>query len=462
MPQALRRGVAALQARLVLPRLPEWLLEPDFVSARAAADPWEVGDLVRALQAAERQLRLCSAGRCSATGPWFPSEVSPETPALPAWAADDDEAQKRMVVALGRLALGAAVEAAFVEETLDRCAPGAVVARGGEPDAAVARLYHDAYLVSVWTSAHAQYVSYVQSGVEEPPPPGIHSVPSAATDLDLSDLFARRTCQRQCPKAAAPLLQILCRCTNPGSRGWDTLLDSALGESTGARSIVAGAMVVALSALHPHLHPALRPPWPLRMRTMRVAAHRLTDSESRAQLVATAPATKEGVRRLLATAMAASPASHAAFAHVSHPVGLLTSPPVALPARGMEGAMASFVRAGLVLADPAGPLSYAAAVNGVFVSEGAEASGGPEWEPPWLGACICAPPCICALPCIHQKVALPLTHTRSLRGRQGHRQHPPEGAPRLSCLRRLGRGVPHQLPRVLGALHDKSDPRFAP
>ena len=58
---------------------------------------------------------------------------------------------------------------------------------------------------------------------------------------------------------------------------------------------------------------------------MRVAAHRLTDSEARANLVGTAAATKEAVRRLLASVVAAVPATQAALAHVNHPVGQLTS-----------------------------------------------------------------------------------------------------------------------------------------
>ena len=189
-----------------MPELPEWLLEPDFVSASVAANPWAVGDIVAQLREAEMQLHLRLSARQSTR--W--SAQSDDMPALPAWAADEDDAQRRMVVALGRLALGAAVEAALAEAALDLCTPGS---RGGDGDGTLARLYQDAFLVAVWTSAHAQYVSAVQFGVEEPPPPCLHSVPNAAAELDLSDLFARRACQRACPKGASPLLQIFCRCT---------------------------------------------------------------------------------------------------------------------------------------------------------------------------------------------------------------------------------------------------------
>lgn len=210
MAEALQRGINVLHARAVLPELPAWLSNLNFVQARAAADPWQVGQLVQDLRTVERQLRLRAAGRNASCTRWKLQDPDKNTPALPAWAADDEEAQKRMVVALGRLALGAAIEAAFVEETLDLCAPGA---RSNDNSVKTARLYNDAYLAAIWTSAHAQYVSHVQSGVEEPPLPSINSVLNAATELDLSDLFSRRFCPRLCPKSALPLLQVLMRST---------------------------------------------------------------------------------------------------------------------------------------------------------------------------------------------------------------------------------------------------------
>jgi len=385
MAEALQRGLKILSDRVVVPDIPGWLMDLDFTHANATANPWVVGDLVHQLRAAERQLRVRAAGRAPAGSQWELTDPAADVPALPSWAADADEAQKCMVVALGRLALGAAIEAALSEEALDRIAPGARTSTDG--DYVSGRLYHDAFLLATWTSSHAQYISYIQSGVEEPPNPGLHSVPNAAAELDLSDLFSRRTCPRLCPKAAMPLLQILMRSTNPGSRGWNTLLDTALQESTAARSVVANAMVIALSGMHPFLHPVLRPPWNLRMRIMRVAQHRLTDSEARAALVATAAPTKEAVRRMLASTVQAVPATQAAFAHVRHPVGLLLSPPMHLPARGMEGAMATFVGAGMALMERQTNVPYAVTVNTWFrqrdTSDDEETSIG--WEAPWLG-----------------------------------------------------------------------------
>lgn len=400
VPEALRRGLASLCARVAdVPQMPAWLWEPDFAKARAVADPWEVGKLVHELRRAERLLRARVAVRAPVAA--WSAEPSPDgTPALPNWASDDAEAQKRMAVALGRLALGAAVEAVLAEKAVDLLAPGDRDSTGCE--LAAARLYQDAFLVGVWTSAHAQYVSYVQQGVEEPPVPSVFTVPSALSEFDHSDLFARRPCQRQCPKAAMPLLQILCRCTNPGARGWDTLLETALKDSMCSRVVVASAVTIALSGMHPFLHPALRPPWADRMRIQRTAAHTLTDTDVRPLLVGTAASTKEAVRRLLATTVAAVPATAAAFASVKHPIGLMPSPPLRRPHPGLEAAMATFVRAGMLTTGP-NPKPYTEAIEACFRPLGAEeAPVAIEWELSWLGAPEpLYPLAICDLPTVY-------------------------------------------------------------
>lgn len=385
MAQALQRGLALLHSRVIIDAPPAWMLDLDFTHAMALANPWTVGSVVLQMRAAERTLRQRASTRTVPNTDWVPLTPAADVPPLPSWAAEDEDAQKRMVVALGRLGVGAAIEAAIANEALDHCTPGG---RNTETDGRMARLYNDAHLVAIWTSAHAQYVSYIQSGVEEPPCPGLNSIPNAAVEFDISDLFSRRFCQRLCAKSASPLLQILCRCTNPGSRGWDTLLDSALAESMAARSVVSNAVTIALSAMHPFIHPALRPPWNKRMCIMRIAAHRLTDADTRSQLVGTAAATKEAVRRMLASSVAAAPAMQAAFARVSHPVGLLTSPPLRLPHRGMEGAMATFARAGeALLTNDA--LAYHTIVKSQFHTAQRETTDAPpvamEWDAPWLG-----------------------------------------------------------------------------
>jgi hypothetical protein len=197
------------------------------------------------------------------------------------------------------------------------------------------------------------------------------------------------------------------------------LLDSALQESMATRNIVTNAVVIALSAMHPYLHPALRPPWNLRMRITRVAQNKLVDTDAREALVGTAAATKEAVRRMLASTMCAAPAMQAGFAHVSHPAGLLLSPPLNTPARGMEGAMTAFVHAGMRMAlelesalnTP--PREYSSIVNAAFSAEGdAKAM---EWDAPWLGThLITFEPLYHALPTL---LVHSLTHSISTAGK---------------------------------------------
>lgn len=116
---------------------------------------------------------------------------------------------RRMLFAATRLALGAAIEAANAKEASIIAPPGA-----RKTDVfSIARLYNDAFLASVWTSAHAMYISQLQNGFEEPSAPGLFTVPNAYSIFDLTDLFARRTCPRQCPKDAQPLLHVLMRST---------------------------------------------------------------------------------------------------------------------------------------------------------------------------------------------------------------------------------------------------------
>jgi hypothetical protein len=187
---------------------------PSFAQAVQAADPWAVSKEVARLRDAEARLRDKARARAPARETaWRVEEPDADAVPLPKEAAEAGAAHRRMLVATARLQLGAAVEAALADKALDVLSPGArPTARHAAREAS--RLYSDAHLVALWTSAHAEYVSAVQSGVEEPPEPGVFSVASAASEMDWSDLFSRRWCPRLCgSKAALPLLNVLMRST---------------------------------------------------------------------------------------------------------------------------------------------------------------------------------------------------------------------------------------------------------
>lgn len=248
--------------------------------------------------------------------------------------------------AAARLALGAQLEQ-FARDTTTNLW---TVDRLQTPDDSLGRkwacqLYFDAYCAAVWTSAHAEYIAALDSDVEEPPHPSINTVACASSEFDLSDLYARRVSPKGdgYPKIVEPLVQLLSRCTNPGARGWDTVLKDAL-EHTGSRIIVMHAVHTCLTGLHPQLHPAMRPDWKMRMKIRRLAP------QSNSEIKAVAAYIKEPMRRCLAATMAASPAMHTALSLAGHPVKHLLQPPAQFPHIGMESAMSAYADAGRMLA----------------------------------------------------------------------------------------------------------------
>lgn len=167
----------------------------------------QCGHWVQKCRDAERSLRSGTT--------WASEEEACAASPMPAGAADEECSMRRLLFATTRLCYGAALEAALTKEASIVAPPGAK-----KLDVfSISRLYHDAFLIAVWTSAHALYVSSLQDGVEEPPAPTIFTAANAYSSFDLSDVFARRTCPRKCPKEVMALLQVLCRSTNPGSRG---------------------------------------------------------------------------------------------------------------------------------------------------------------------------------------------------------------------------------------------------
>jgi len=244
-----------------------------------------------------------------------------------------------------RIAHGAQLEE-YARVTIANVWP---VDRSALPDDAIARkwacqLYFDAYCAAVWTSAHAEYMAALDSDIFDPPPPSINSVPCASSGFDLSDLYARRVAPKGegYPKAVEPLVQLLSRCTNPGARGWDTVLKDAL-EHQGSRAVVMHAVHTCLVGLHPQLHPEMRPSWATRARILRVMPQ--TGNE----IKAVATHSKEAVRRCLASIMASTPAMHTALSLAGHPVRHLLQPPAQFPHVGMEAAMTTYVEAGVMM-----------------------------------------------------------------------------------------------------------------
>ena len=298
----------------------------------------------------------------------------------------------RRTAALWRVRVGEGIERAVAARCEAECPLSRRTTLEPAEAATASRLYSDAYAAALWTSAHAEYVAAIDAGIEEPAEPSVGSVPCASSAVDLSDLFARRANPRDSgvPKEAEALVQLLARCTNPGARGWDTVLQSAL-ETSGVRTLLHDMVKTCLTGMHPQLHPSMRPPWQSRMSILRVAQSQLTD---RQDLVRAACQVKDAVRRALASMFACDAALHAALSSLGHPVRHLHQPPMRLPHVGMEAAMLAFARAGSALATGDGAdqklshtLKRAFAESDETAGEGA--SGPMAWNQSWLGAPQC-------------------------------------------------------------------------
>lgn len=221
MSVALNKGVDLLKRHVADEfRFPEWLLDLDFEHAIPRCDLDIAKECVRVLRDVERNLRLGTeweAGLQANANSSMSDDTSETSLSLQTGEEQEDESSektRRLVFASARLSLGAAIEAAFAK------AASAPTTQRSESNTLNARLYNDSFLAALWSSTHATYITNLQHGVEEPPAPSVFTVPNALSALDLSDLFARRTCPRQCTKEAHSLLQILLRATNPGSRGY--------------------------------------------------------------------------------------------------------------------------------------------------------------------------------------------------------------------------------------------------
>lgn len=391
MAPALQRGLSLLNRQCggTLVDIPDWLTDLEFGRAFSNCDIWSVGALVHELKSVEARLRHQAADHYGAT--WTVGRPDKTVAALPPWAATEEEAQMRMVLALGRLALGSAIEAAFALEDLMRSAGSEAepsspsdthAERKDASSPTQPRMYNDALLAAVWTSAHAEYVAYIQSGVEEPPSPNVYSFPNSTCEYDFGGLFCMRHCTRMCSKSALPLLQMFQRALNPGSRGWTSLLDSALQESVATRYIVVNSIIVSMIGMHSMLSPSKRAPWNLRMFMQRTLEHTLTDSEAKRKLALTANATKEAVRRLVATFLSASPALVEGLSSTNQGMAAMLSPPVALPSRGMAQLSETLARCGLEIATSIDkdPDVYVTVLNRDFDPD----ANGAQWDAAWL------------------------------------------------------------------------------
>ena len=271
-----------------------------------------------------------------------------------------DTACDEIKTATVRLCYGAMLEA-FASHCAAGIVPKDQAAGGDINQKQLAMLYSDAYCVAVWTSAHAEYMASAEelaSSNAVPkdakvrdlmvPPPELYSVLNLSNLLHLGPLYDRIASPKCCSKSSQTLLAILSRVTNAGSRGWESTLLATLKDSEGAVRVCTQSLGVALSGMHPALHPAARKPWRERFVLLR-ALRAQTHAGFKDVIHKASGAVKEAIRLHLAGVLLADCATLDALHHTRQPAGQLLIPPTALPHASLAAAMQSMVEAGAMM-----------------------------------------------------------------------------------------------------------------
>ena len=260
------------------------------------------------------------------------------------------------LTAIVRLRFGEMLEAFAVFES-ELVVPHDQIPNHAVDKQSLAMLYHDSYCISVWTSAHAEYLATIkdvlanraatETLVEDLmiPYPELYSVTNLSNLLHLGPLLERVSSPRCCSKTSQYILAILTRVTNAGSRGWETTLLSAIKESEGAVRVCTQCIAVALSGLNQVMHPGARKPW--RERFVILRALRSQTQQDFKEIVQKSPgAVKEAIRLHLAAIMVSDSATLEAMRYARQPTGQLAIPPMALPHPSLAAAMHSMAAAG--------------------------------------------------------------------------------------------------------------------
>ena len=409
MPGALRRLYARLRLEFARPfeallpggNLPEWIKTVDFEHAVAQcnADLCGTTCLVESMSLVRAQRRITQLLLALVDGATDCDAMPPE-PLQPVRLPEDQDPQS--LAATVRLCFGEMLEAyaAYRALLLTEATTLPSANASARVQTEFAQLCHDSYLAAVWTSAHAEYltmvddlyhdqyvacgwqVHHVRDTTSHSPPartavlidtlavptPELHSVPCASNVVDLTALYERISCPSACAKSAQGLLAIFARVTNAGSRGWESTLNGALKDAEGVARICAHATDIALTGLHPCVHPAARRPWRLRFTIGRYWRSQSTAAFK--ELAKQCPsAVKEVMRLHLATLLNEDAATLEALAAARQPAGHLGIPPRCVAPGSLQASMHAFAAAGELFASDEEPRALAEIVSSLLSTE---------------------------------------------------------------------------------------------
>lgn len=410
MPGALRRLYTRLRLEFARPfeallpggNLPEWIESVDFEHAVAQCNADLCGTMciVETMSLVRAQRRITQLLLALANGATDCDAMPPE-PLQPVRLPEDQDPQS--LAATVRLCFGEMLEAYAAYRALllteATTLPSATASTRVQTE--FAQLCHDSYLAAVWTSAHVAYLTTVDEfyndeyassrnvqaskEAEEPtnsppartavlidtlavPNPELHSVACASNLVDLTALYERVSCPSACTKSAQGLLAIFARVTNAGSRGWESTLNGALKDSEGVARTCAHATGIALTGLHPCVHPAARRPWRLRFTIERYWRSQSTAAFK--DLAKRCPsAVKEVMRLHLAALLNEDSATLEALAAARQPAGQLGIPPRCVAPASLQASMHAFAAAGELLTSDEEPRALAEIVSSLLATE---------------------------------------------------------------------------------------------
>jgi hypothetical protein len=394
--------------RVRVEALPPWLTALEFQRAENACNAALHPGAAHAARHALRTIRHIQEVLMEARDRGADAEAAPPSPGssggatvpAPAPPAPIEGSDKRLAATV-RLAWGALLEIHAAQLALDAFEVDDVPphAMGAPPPpkqhahdsegAEVALLWHHSYCAAVWTSAHAEYLATIDELVtgaavqsaydveqttapggpvadgsalppeEDPtteaelldalliPPPELYTVPTVSGSAQLHPLFERPVLAKSSPRAAHIMHALLTRACNAGTRGWEATLASATQkEADGVMRICMHSLGVALTGMHPALHPAARPPWCERLVTVRLWAAQAHTTVFK-DVVARAPlALKEVTRLHLGAILHEDPTMLEALRATGQPAGQLLLPPRSVPPHSFVAAMRRLAEAG--------------------------------------------------------------------------------------------------------------------
>jgi hypothetical protein len=362
---SLRRLFKSIPAKFNPPLLPRWLLK----------------DRIQELLGSEHETGRGGSGGLLAeartlAGDLYRVEVELRGGASKCTRGPATEPMANPVV-LARIVLGSLCET----QAAQRASRGSIKA-ADRSQAAVQRLKQDSLNASVWTSCHVLYISgFLQDGLA-PASPSIHLFPSELTELDLSDVYARRLNPKSLKADCAHLVALLVRCTNPGTRGWDSTTKAALSKSDGVCRVCIHALVVSLCGMTSFLCPTKRPRWTDRHAIFRTLSTGLSALEFKGMALEILVPFKEVVRRMAANCVMPGLAALQAMGHAGAPLASLRRSPLHSAHAGLEESCALLARAGERLASGEGVVEC---ITGSFADCG-------EWVSSYLGKGYYTPP----------------------------------------------------------------------